>query len=167
MNSSDEKDRVWIFASTLFAIFLLLFSGLAIEYTSPHQEPDATVQVQETVEDFLVVTSPLAATSQPFKREFLATAYSDYGITKSGVLVAIGIVAADPNVLPIGSIIQVDAGVYSGIYTVMDTGGDVRGHKIDIFIPDYDEAVRFGMRKVAVRVLRHGWNPQGETPASG
>ncbi|MBI2821025.1 MAG: hypothetical protein HYX74_02260, partial [Acidobacteria bacterium] len=49
---------------------------------------------------------------------------------------------------------------YSGIYTVMDTGAQVKGEKIDIFIPDYQEALRFGTRKVAVRVLRHGWNPQ-------
>ena len=92
-------------------------------------------------------------------RRFEATAYCDYGITFSGVLVHRGIVAADPKVLPIGSIIDVKAGDYSGIYTVMDTGGKVKGKIIDIYMPDYDEAIQFGRQPVVLKVLRHGWTP--------
>ena len=65
-----------------------------------------------------------------------------------------GIVAADPKILPIGSRIRVqDAGPYSGIYTVSDTGPAVNGHEIDIFIPDGEEAKQFGRRKVRVEIL--------------
>ena len=66
-----------------------------------------------------------------------------------------GIVAADPKILPIGSRIRVqDAGRYSGIYTVADTGPAINGHEIDIFIPDGEEAKRFGRRKVRVEILK-------------
>jgi 3D (Asp-Asp-Asp) domain-containing protein len=97
-------------------------------------------------------------------RRFEATAYCDFGITFSGVLVQRGIVAADPRILPIGSIIEVQAGDYTGIYVVMDTGGRVKGKIIDIYMPDYDEAIQFGRQTVVLRVLRHGWLPD---PASG
>ncbi|HUV12875.1 MAG TPA: 3D domain-containing protein, partial [Acidobacteriota bacterium] len=90
---------------------------------------------------------------------FEATAYCDFGLTYSGVLVHRGIVAADPRVLPIGSVIEVSAGQYSGIYTVMDTGGVVKGEIIDIYMPDYEEAIQFGRQSVGVRVIRRGWQP--------
>ncbi len=90
---------------------------------------------------------------------FEATAYCDLGITFSGVYVQRGIVAADPRVLPIGSVIEVSAGDYSGIYTVMDTGGVIKGEIIDIFMPDYEEAVQFGRQQVKIKVIRKGWIP--------
>ena len=73
-----------------------------------------------------------------------------------------GIVAADPRVLPIGSVIEVSAGDYSGIYTVMDTGGVIKGEIIDIFMPDYEEAVQFGRQKVKIKIIRKGWVPDTE-----
>ena len=161
--SSGYKDRIWIFALVLLATFLLVFSGLAVEYIGPDQA--ATTLALATGETG--AADDPAVAQKGFDREFLATAYCDYGITKSGVLAATGIVAADPKVLPIGSIIEIEAGRYSGIYTVMDTGELVKGDKIDIFIPSYEEAVRFGARKVIVRILRHGWNPQADIPTSG
>jgi 3D (Asp-Asp-Asp) domain-containing protein len=88
--------------------------------------------------------------------EFEATAYCDAGITKSGVPVAPGIVAADPNVLPLGSLIKLEDTSYRGIYKVLDTGGLVKGRIIDIYMPGLDEAIVFGRRKVTLVVLRYG-----------
>ena len=90
-------------------------------------------------------------------RVFIATAYCVKGVTRSGVHVRRGIVAADPTRIPMGSVIQVRAGSYSGIYRVLDTGSAIKGEIIDIYVPDYNEAVRFGRKRVQVRVLRHGW----------
>lgn len=90
---------------------------------------------------------------------FEATAYCDFGITHSGILARRGMVAADPQILPIGSVIEIEAGEYSGIYTVMDTGGVVKGHLIDIYMPDHEEAVQFGRQKIKIHVLRRGWHP--------
>ena len=91
-------------------------------------------------------------------RVFVATAYCLKGVTRSGVQVKRGIVAADPSRIPLGSVIQVRAGSYSGIYRVLDTGSAIKGRVIDIYVPDYNEAMRFGRQRVQVRVLRHGWD---------
>ena len=89
--------------------------------------------------------------------EFEATAYCDVGITKSGVPVAPGIVAADPTVLPLGSLILLETTSYRGIYHVLDTGGLVKGRIIDIFMPGLEEAITFGRQKVRLVVLRYGY----------
>lgn len=88
---------------------------------------------------------------------FEATAYCDTGFTASGVWVREGIVAADPRVLPLGSLIDIEVdGESLERYEVMDTGGKVKGYIIDIWLPSCDEAVAFGRRKVRVRVRRKG-----------
>lgn len=97
--------------------------------------------------------------------EFEATAYCISGITFSGVAVRRGIVAADPEILPIGSVIEVQAGDYSGVYTVMDTGAVIKGRLIDIYMPGYEEAIQFGRQKVRVRIIRHGWQPDPSLPS--
>src|SRR5690242_171338 len=88
---------------------------------------------------FLASTAGWAsvAPDQPGIR-FIATAYSQRGQTASGAMTRVGLVAADPSVLPLGSVIQVrGAGPYSGNYTVADTGALVKGRHIDIFIPSF------------------------------
>jgi 3D (Asp-Asp-Asp) domain-containing protein len=89
--------------------------------------------------------------------EFEATAYSVTGTTASGIETGPGIVAADPKILPLGSRIRVsEAGPYSGVYTVSDTGRTVKGHEIDIFISKPAEAKRFGRKRVRIEILERG-----------
>jgi 3D (Asp-Asp-Asp) domain-containing protein len=87
---------------------------------------------------------------------YMATAYSLRGRTASGAAVAHGMIAADPRVLPIGSRVRIEAGSYSGEYLVADTGGAVRGKRIDIWTPTSREAMRFGRRTVKLTVLQLG-----------
>lgn len=84
---------------------------------------------------------------------YRATAYCLKGRTANGGSVRRGIVAADPRILPLGSRIQINAGSYSGTYTVADTGGGVKGRKLDIWMPSCVEAVRFGNRGITVSKL--------------
>jgi 3D (Asp-Asp-Asp) domain-containing protein len=68
-----------------------------------------------------------------------------------------GIVAADNSVLPLGTRIRVTlAGIYSGIYTVRDTGAKVQGRHIDIFIANRAAAKQFGKKMVRIHVLHWG-----------
>ena len=89
-------------------------------------------------------------------KSFRATAYCLRGRTAAGGNVRRGIVAADPRVLPLGTRIQIDAGSYSGTYTVADTGGSVRGRVLDIWVPSCSEAMRFGHRSIQVSVMGKG-----------
>jgi 3D (Asp-Asp-Asp) domain-containing protein len=97
---------------------------------------------------------------------FSATAYCKGLVTNAGVAVQRGIVAADPALLPIGSVLNVDASDfrYDGIYTVLDTGPQVRGREVDIFMWSCTDAISFGRRPVQLTLLRVGWNPQATTP---
>lgn len=96
----------------------------------------------------------------PSSMRVTATAYCQSGTTKSGAPARTGIVAGDPNVLPVGTVLRVLDGSFSGIYTVMDTGSAIKGRKIDIFVPDCTRAIQFGLQQLRVRVLRLGWNPK-------
>ncbi|HEU4434091.1 MAG TPA: 3D domain-containing protein [Pyrinomonadaceae bacterium] len=87
---------------------------------------------------------------------YVATAYSLRGRTASGLPVSKGIIAADPRLLPLGSRVRLEAGAYSGEYLVADTGGSVRGKRIDIWTPTSREAMRFGRRTVKLTVLALG-----------
>lgn len=86
-------------------------------------------------------------------RSFRATAYCLKGRTATGGSVRRGIVAADRRVLPLGTKIYVDAGSYSGTYTVTDTGGAVKGNILDIWVPSCSEANRFGRKSIGVSVI--------------
>ena len=86
---------------------------------------------------------------------YVATAYSLRGKTASGRLVAKGIIAADPRVLPLGSRVRLEVAGYHGEYLVADTGGMIRGRRIDIWIPSSKEAMRFGRRTVKLTVLSY------------
>jgi 3D (Asp-Asp-Asp) domain-containing protein len=98
---------------------------------------------------------------------FSATAYCKGTTTASGVNVRTGIAAADPGLLPVGSVIQIDglANQYNGIYTVMDTGPSVQGRHIDLYLWNCNEALAFGRREMVITVLRLGWNPRASTPS--
>jgi 3D (Asp-Asp-Asp) domain-containing protein len=107
-----------------------------------------------------------AAPSAGARLRFTATAYCKGTTTASGVNVRTGIAAADPDMLPVGSVIQIDnlADKYNGIYTVMDTGPKVQGRHIDVYMWSCNEALQFGRRKMEVTVLRLGWNPRDSGP---
>ena len=120
--------------------------------------PEAT-ETAKAAEDV-----PLPGSLEPrmIVKTFMASAYCLKGQTATGVSARKGIIAADPNILPLGSVVRLQAGPYSGIYTVMDTGGAIRGQRIDVFFPSRAEAMKFGRRPVKVEVLRHGWEPDQE-----
>jgi len=97
-------------------------------------------------------TEVIAAPAQAY----LATAYSLRGRTSSGRPAGRGLIAADPSVLPLGTRVRLEAGPFSGEYVVGDTGGSVRGRRIDIWTPSANEALRFGRRVVKLTVLSFG-----------
>src|SRR5436189_3504589 len=77
---------------------------------------------------------------------FTATAYCKGLVTASGVAVQSGVVAADPELLPVGSVVEVGSlpEKYNGIYTVMDTGPAVQGRQVDVYMWSCNEALLFG-----------------------
>ncbi len=108
---------------------------------------------------------PTAAPAPGARLAFTATAYCKGMVTSSGVTVQSGATAADPALLPAGSVVQLafKDDRYDGIYTVLDTGPAVQGREIDLYMWSCHEALRFGRRPVRMTVLRLGWNPHATT----
>ncbi len=107
-----------------------------------------------------------AQASPGARLHFQATAYCKGTTTASGVGVRTGIAAADPQLLPVGSVLNIAVGDdrYNGVYTVMDTGPKVQGRLLDLYIWSCHEALRFGRRDVEITILRLGWNPTASSP---
>lgn len=79
-----------------------------------------------------------------------------YGITASGTQAKPGVVAVDPKVIPLGTelyIESLDSWPDYGFATAEDTGGAIKGNKIDLFFESGTDVYNFGRRKVKVYIL--------------
>lgn len=117
------------------------------------EEEDATPVVESTPSTSVEKAVEFASTPVNPAETYSATAYSLRGRTASGQYVSRGLIAADPRVLPLGTRVRLDAGAWSGEYLVADTGGLIKGRKIDIWTPTSREALQFGRRPVKLTVL--------------
>ncbi|HAQ42158.1 MAG TPA: hypothetical protein DCM73_15885 [Clostridiales bacterium] len=79
-----------------------------------------------------------------------------YGITASGTKAQPGTVAVDPSVIPLGTklyIASTDGSPDYGYATALDTGGAIKGNRIDLFMESGTDANNFGIRQVKVYIL--------------
>lgn len=60
------------------------------------------------------------------------------------------VIAVDPRVIPLGSKVYVDGYGYA---IASDTGGAIKGNKIDVFFPSKSDAYRWGRKTVKIKVL--------------
>lgn len=76
------------------------------------------------------------------------------GITATGINLKANpgakVIAVDPSVIPLGSKVWVEG---YGTAIAGDTGGAIKGNKIDIFVPTKDQAYSFGRKKVKIKIL--------------
>lgn len=95
--------------------------------------------------------------------EMVATAYApgahDNGkwgdLTHMGTKVRPGIIAVDPKLIPLGSRVYIEFADGHGAYaTAEDTGGAIKGKRIDIAMATVDEAYEFGMQKAKVYIVK-------------
>lgn len=81
-----------------------------------------------------------------------------YGITASGARAKRGTVAVDPRVIPLGTKLYIKSltpGVPDyGFAIAQDTGGAIKGNKIDLFMNTVWECMQFGRRPVMVYILK-------------
>ena len=87
-----------------------------------------------------------------------ATAYTakDGARTASGRVASVGCVAVDPKVIPMGSKLYIttpNGNIVYGTAVAADTGGAIKGNKVDLYYNTYNECIQFGRRNVTVYVL--------------
>lgn len=84
-----------------------------------------------------------------------ASAYSAYDpgnskYTASGTLVRRGVIAVDPNVIPLGTRIFIPG---YGEAIAEDVGGAIKGHRIDVAFDTHEEAMMFGRRDLEIIII--------------
>jgi uncharacterized protein YabE (DUF348 family) len=88
--------------------------------------------------------------------QMIATAYSPWccpgvkAITAIGMRAGYGIVAIDPAIIPLGSRLYIEGYGYA---IAGDTGGAIKGLRIDLGFDTKREAIRFGRRPVRVYII--------------
>jgi 3D (Asp-Asp-Asp) domain-containing protein/peptidoglycan hydrolase CwlO-like protein len=87
------------------------------------------------------------APATPRTLTVVATAYALPGRTATGMPVGHGVVAVDPSVIPLGTRMTIP-GYGAGV--AADTGGAIKGLKIDVWMPSRVEALRWGTRTVTI-----------------
>jgi len=104
--------------------------------------------------------APTQASTQAGKTMTVsATAYTAYcagcsGTTATGIDLRANpnqkVIAVDPTVIPLGSKVWVEG---YGEAIAGDTGGAIKGNKIDVFIPTQGEALQWGRKNITIKVL--------------
>jgi 3D (Asp-Asp-Asp) domain-containing protein len=77
----------------------------------------------------------------------VATGYSIHGHTATGAPTGLGVVAVDPNVIPLGTRLTIPA---YGSGVAADTGSAVQGATIDLWFPTVAQARAWGRRTVTI-----------------
>lgn len=85
-----------------------------------------------------------------------ATAYCTGTTTATGMRARYGVIAVDPRVIPLGSRLYIEGANGTWIYgtaVAADTGGAIKGNKIDLYVESYSDAISFGCRTAKVYIL--------------
>lgn len=149
---------------------LNLYAGLKVtipdtssKVTAASKEPAAPIKAQSVTS----TSGQVLAFSQ--KLEVKATAYSSAAsengkwgaVDYFGDPLKVGTIAVDPSIIPLGTKVYITGYDHNGlpdggmVATAKDTGGAIKGNRIDIFVPGTsNEASKFGFQNVKVYILK-------------
>ena len=135
-------------------------TNVSMPSVKPNSEPINVAEVESEVEAEIEVENVPVSENQPTTQTvetnknlgtFKISAYchcsqccgkSD-GITATGTKVTANrTIAVDPRVIPLGSQVMIDG----NIYVAEDTGGNIKGNRIDMYFPTHQEALNWGIR---------------------
>ena len=80
-----------------------------------------------------------------------ATAYCDKGLTYMGTKCRDGVIAVDPRIIPLGTKVYIPQ--FNKVFTAEDTGGAIKGNKIDIWMAQYKTCMDWGIRTIDIIIL--------------
>ncbi|RFU68245.1 3D domain-containing protein [Bacillus sp. V59.32b] len=127
---------------------------------APQAAPVATKAVKKAAVAKPAASSNDSAPEGAREISVKATAYTAScegcsGVTATGVNLKANpnakVIAVDPNVIPLGTKVYVEGYGYA---TAADTGGSIKGNKIDVFVPNKSDAINWGVKQVTVKILK-------------
>jgi 3D (Asp-Asp-Asp) domain-containing protein len=118
----------------------------------------------ETSEKIIVRQEPVIVSKTETKiiewYYFVATGYSANdptqgtdSLTSTGKKVYEGIIAVDPKIIPLGTEVEIKD---LGKFIAEDTGGKIKGNRIDIYFNSKSEAEKFGKKGIWLRMVAGG-----------
>lgn len=122
-------------------------------------EEEKVVAIAQPINQTKTETVEVYEQQQGDEMVVTATAYTAYcegcsGTTAYGIDLRANpnqkVIAVDPRVIPLGTKVWVEG---YGEAIAGDTGGAIKGHKIDVFIPEYENAMQWGVKTVKIKVL--------------
>lgn len=121
----------------LVIIFILILGAIGVDIKY-HLEPQV-----------LVVEKNVSPIPHEYLGEFDTTHYTHTGNRCStGIYPKAGrTVAVDPKIIPYGTFLYIEG---KGVHIAEDTGGDIKGNRLDVFVDSHNEAVKLGRKKVRV-----------------
>lgn len=121
--------------------------------STPVQAPVQPEPKQETVQS-KPSTQPQGRTMTVEATAYGADCAGCSGITATGLNVKANpgarVIAVDPNVIPLGAKVHLEG---YGTYTAADTGGSIRGNRIDVFMGTEANATSFGRQHLKLTIL--------------
>ena len=126
------------------------------ESTEPTEEPTRETEV---ISDNTITTVGGMTYTYSDKLTVTCTAYScegRTGITATGTVARVGAVAVDPRYIPLGTkmyIVSNDGQYVYGYCVAEDTGGLIKGYKIDLYFDTVDECWDFGIRSCTAYII--------------
>lgn len=120
-------------------------------------EPQVKVYRGEDIRYSSVVNMTATAYTAGYESTRKRPGDAGYGRTATGAIAQRGVVAVDPKVIPLGTKLFIEStdGFPSYGYAVAaDTGGAIKGNKIDLFYENLSDAKSFGRRTVKVYVMQ-------------
>ncbi|WP_409288624.1 LysM peptidoglycan-binding domain-containing protein [Peribacillus sp. SCS-37] len=132
----------------------------SVSYVTPPSKSGTPVSSKPIAAQPAAVKSESKPAVQGKSINVRATAYTAScegcsGITATGVNIkdnpSAKVIAVDPKVIPLGSKVYVEGYGYA---TAEDTGGAIKGNRIDVFIPEEQNALAWGSKQVKVTVIK-------------
>ena len=102
----------------------------------------------------ILAPRPVTEAQKPWTAIARITSYCLDGLTFLGTKVRKSVVATDPAVIPMRSLIDIEG--LGNDFSSEDTGGAVRGRHIDVWDADCDWSINFGVQERRYRVTRWG-----------
>ena len=125
------------------------YGKLVAQVDAEEQERSAQAEAYEAIEGYEYIGE---CTVTHYCCELYAHVCGDGdGLTATGIPVTPGVVAVDPEVIPLGSTVIIDGQEY----LAADTGGAIKGNHVDIAVPTHQEALELGIRTATVWVVKH------------
>ena len=127
-----------------------------ISETEKEKNSTSTTASNSPVFNVAISTPPASSGTE---MTVTATAYTAYctgcsGTTAYGIDLRSNpnqkVIAVDPSIIPLGTKVWVEG---YGEAIAGDVGSAIKGHKIDVFIPTYENAMEWGVKKVKIKII--------------